>query len=104
MTYYNSTGLWDESALNYNQLEVASDENAPSGNCGRKLSQTISNNDDLFGHSVSLSADGKLLAVGVPGNMVCGSSSDKEGHAKVYEWDESSMNGMNLPWATSKCA
>ena len=62
----------------------------------RKLSQTIllppNAVGDLFGHSVSLSADGKLLALGVPGNMVCGSSSDKEGHAKVYEWDESSMS------------
>ena len=39
---------------------------------------------DLSGHSVSLSSDGTVLAIGAPGNDDNGSNS---GHVRVYEWD-----------------
>jgi hypothetical protein len=38
---------------------------------------------DISGSSVSLSADGKRVAIGAPGNDTGGSSS---GHVRVYEW------------------
>ena len=42
--------------------------------------------DDYSGHSVSLSSDGTILAIGAPYNDGTGSNS---GHARVYEWNGS---------------
>ena len=42
--------------------------------------------DDFFGHSVSLSSDGTIVAIGAYGNDGNGNSS---GHVRVYEWDVS---------------
>lgn len=42
--------------------------------------------DDRHGFSVSLSADGNLLAVGAAGNDEAG---DKAGHVRVYQWTDS---------------
>jgi hypothetical protein len=41
---------------------------------------------DQNGHSVSLSADGSVLAVGAPGNYGNG---DYSGHVRVYTWNGS---------------
>jgi hypothetical protein len=43
--------------------------------------------DDLFGYSVSLSADGKTAAIGAPGNDGNGSNA---GQVKIYNWNGTS--------------
>jgi hypothetical protein len=50
-------------------------------------------NGDTFGSSVSLSDDGKTLAVGVRGADVNGAAS---GHVKVYQMDGSVSGWMQL--------
>ena len=42
---------------------------------------------DLSGHSVSLSTDGQIVAIGAPENVGTGSSSS--GHVRIYEWNGS---------------
>ena len=44
---------------------------------------------DQFGKSVSLSADGSIVAIGAPDHMVNGSPS---GYVRLYEWDGISWN------------
>ncbi|MDA0902551.1 MAG: caspase family protein, partial [Proteobacteria bacterium] len=46
---------------------------------------------DLSGGSVSLSSDGRTLAIGAPGNSGNG---DKSGHVRIYSWDGSSWNKL----------
>ena len=50
-------------------------------------------NGDEFGYSVSLSDDGKTLAMGVRSADVNGHSS---GHVKVYQMDDSVSGWMQL--------
>ena len=48
---------------------------------------------DQFGSSVSLSADGSILAVGAPFNDDTG---NEAGHVQVFEWDSNSSNWTQL--------
>jgi hypothetical protein len=47
---------------------------------------------DLSGFSVSLSSDGKIVAIGAPYNH--GNGKSNAGHVKVYKWNETSWNQM----------
>ena len=65
---------WDEAALNYKQF-------------GDRLSG--GEGDDYFGISLSLSADGKTLAVG-----------SRKGYVRIYKWIEASSKYYEQPVAT----
>ena len=49
--------------------------------------------NDFSGQSVSLSADGSILAIGASGNDENGSSS---GHVRVYQWDGLNWNQLGV--------
>ncbi|OUX36946.1 MAG: hypothetical protein CBE26_04285, partial [Kiritimatiellaceae bacterium TMED266] len=46
---------------------------------------------DLSGHSVALSSDGSIVAIGAHNNDGKGSGS---GHVRLYQWDGSSWNQL----------
>jgi len=70
---------WDEAALEYKQL-------------GQSINGEASH--DRFGTSVSLSADGKTLAIGA--HQKTNDEGPGYGYVKVYGWDEANLNYKQL--------
>jgi len=48
---------------------------------------------DRFGHSVSLSSNGSIVAIGAPYND---GNDNSSGHVRVYEWDGSEWNQLGI--------
>jgi len=71
-----NTYRWDEADLNYKQL-------------GQSIYGQAAN--DYLGWSLSLSGDGKILAIGAPGNDV-DANIFNSGQVRVYGWDEVALN------------
>ena len=49
--------------------------------------------DSSAGRSVSLSSNGKIIAIGAPGN---GGNGDRSGHVRVYKWDSSNSTWLQI--------
>jgi hypothetical protein len=72
-----------------NVTDQSSTEFGPVG--WRRLGQDIDGEaaTDLYGYSVSLSADGTIVAIGAYQNDAGGVSTDNRGHVRVYKYDAS---------------
>lgn len=95
---------WDETSSKYEQ-PVATFNGAEGGDVGNWWEEALLNrneigdalygdaHNDLFGAAVSLSADGKFLAVGAPRN---GGNGDLSGQVNLYGWDEAMLTYKKL--------
>jgi hypothetical protein len=92
--FISTPGCTDPTALNYDPLATVDDGSccySSFGSVWNQIGQDIDGEaaDDKSGHTVSMSSDGNIVAIGAPHNDGNGLNS---GHVRVYEYNGSTWN------------